>query len=228
MPIALRAWLRYLVPLTLLSAIAFAPLLYVAWRVGAATDLARARAQVRIGWIVGVAAVACQLLLVAGVAPVVRGLVGGKPLSQWRALVHGLRGLVRGLVPWCIAIGAVVLGGVALVVPGMLLLVLLALTGASDRLGDPPPGALADSVAVVRRDFARVAVIVAGAVLVNLAITLAVQKTIVPPITKRVHASKLLPLRTFVRTVPLAIAAVAPLGACALAAGYLRITRRTS
>jgi len=108
--------------------------------------------------------------------------------------------------------------------------VLVSVTGASERLGDPPPAALVDSVAVVRRDWVRVALIVGAIVVVNLAITFVVQKWQVPTITKKVPAAKLLPLRTFVRTVPLAIALVSPLSACALAAAYIRLTqgRRTT
>ena len=126
MPVTLRAWLRYLVPLTLLSAIAFVPLLYVAWRVGAATDLQKARAQVRIAWILAGSAWMFQLLLIAGVAPAMRSVVRGAPLSQGRALVDGLRGLARGLVPWLIVVVAILLGGLALMLPGLFLLTRLA------------------------------------------------------------------------------------------------------
>jgi hypothetical protein len=132
-------------------------------------------------------------------------------------------------VPWVIVVAAVLLGGVALVVPGLVLLVLLSLTGASERLGEPPPAALVDSVAIVRGNFARTAAIVAAILVVDLAICYAIQKALVPAITRKVPAAKLLPLRTFVRTVPLAIAAVSPLAACALAAAHARFTaRRTS
>jgi hypothetical protein len=227
-PITLRAWLRYVVPLTALAAVAFLPLLYIAWRVGAPQDLAKARVQVRIGWLLGGSALLLQLLVVAGVAPVVRGIVRGQPLSQWRAFVDGARNMLRGVVPWCIAVAAVMLGGVALVVPGVLLLVLSSLTGASTRLGEPPPAAIVDSVEVVRGSFARVALVVAAIVVVNLAVTYAVQTALVPHIAKKVPAAKLLPVRTFVRTVPLVLAALAPLAACTLAATYERLTRRTS
>jgi hypothetical protein len=226
--ITLRAWLRYVVPLTLLAALAFLPLLYVASRSGAAQDLIKARAQVRLGWVIGGCAWLCQLLLVAGVAPAVRGLARGQPLSQWRAFADGARNLVRGLVPWLIVVAAIALGGLALVVPGLLLAVLLSLTGASTRLGEPPPAALVDSVDVVRRAFGRVVLLVVAIVVVDLAITFALQTALVPHITKKVAAAKLLPVRTFVRTLPLVLAAVSPLVACALAAMYERLTRRTS
>jgi hypothetical protein len=227
-PLAVRTWLRYVVPLTLLSALAFLPLFYVASRVGAAQDLAKARAQVRLGWLLAGTAVAFQLLLVAGVAPAVRALAGGRPLSQWHALRAGLCNLGRGVIPWLVTIAAIALGGTALVVPGLLLLVLLSLTGASERLGEPPPAPLLDSVAAVRPRMVRVAVIVAAIVVVNLALALALQLWFVPTIAKKVAAVKLLPVRTFVRTLPVVLAAFSPLVACVLAATYARLTRQTS
>jgi hypothetical protein len=227
-PLTLRAWLRYVVPLTLLSAVAFVPLLYVASRVNAAPDLVKARAQLRLGWILAGFAWACQFLLVAGVAPAVRSIAAGMPLSQWRALADGARNLVRAVVPWLVVVVAVVLGQLALVVPGFLLAILLSLTGASVRLGEPPPAPLVDSVAIVRRNFGRVALVVVAILVVNLAIAFALQTTLVPAIARKVAAAKLLPIRTFVRYVPLVIAAVSPLAACALAATYERLRRQTS
>lgn len=227
-PLSLRAWLRYVVPLTLLALLVFAPLLYVAWRAGAAKDLVKARAQVRLGWVLAASACAFQLLLVAGVTPAVRGIATGRRLSQWRALTGGLANLVRGLVPWLVAVAAVALGGAALVVPGVLLLVLLSMTGASEQLDDPPPAPLVDSVAVARRAFGRVAIVVAAIVVVNLAVAFALQTAIVPHITKKVPAAQLLPIRTFVRCVPLAIALLSPLAACVLAATYERLRARRS
>jgi len=227
-PVAVRTWLRYVVPLTLLAALAFLPLLYVASRSGAAHDLVKARAQVRLGWILAGVAWSSHYLLVAGVAPAVRSVAAGAPLSQWRALADGARNLVRALVPWLIAVCAIALGEVALVVPGFLLGILLSLTGASERLGEPPPAALVDSVAVVRRRFWYVAGIVIAILVADLAICFALQSAFVPHITRKVAAAKLLPIRTFVRLVPLAIAALSPLAACVLAATYVRLTRRTS
>jgi hypothetical protein len=227
-PWSLRAWLRYVVPLTLLSMLALLPLLWVASRAGLAKDLAQARAQVRLGWVLGACALGCQLWLVAAVAPAVRGIAAGAPLSQLGVLVQGLRGLARGFLPALIAIVAVVLGGVVLVVPGLLLLVLLALTGASERLGEPPPAPLYDSVTIVRRSLPGVALLVGAIIVVDLAVTAVLHWQLVPNITRKVAAAKLAPVRTFVRAVPIALIALSPLVACALAAAYERLTRRTS
>jgi hypothetical protein len=227
-PIALRAWLRYVVPLTVLAAIAFVPAIYFSSKLGAPTDLVKARVVVRWSWAVAGTAWAWQWLLVASVAPAVRGIVRGQPLSQWRAFADGLHNLVRAIVPWMIVVAAILLGELALVIPGFLLAVLLALTGASERLGQPPPAPLVDSVEVARRGCWRVFAIVVAILVVNLAITYALQLALVPHIAKPVPAAKLLPIRTFVRLVPLALAAISPLVACLLAATYERLKRQTS
>src|ERR1041385_442452 len=125
-PRALRAWLRYLVPLTLLGALACGPILAIALRAPAVQDIPHARMQLRVPWLLASYAWVCQLWLVAGVAPAVRSVATAQPLSQLAALWAGLRGLVRGLVPVLVAVMAVMLGGVALAVPGIVLLVLLA------------------------------------------------------------------------------------------------------
>jgi len=63
-------------------------------------------------------------------------------------------------VPCAVALTAIALAG-PLVVPGVLLPALFALTGASDRLAEPLPAALLDSVAVVRMHAKQVAIVVA-------------------------------------------------------------------
>lgn len=112
--------------------------------------------------------------------------------------------------------------------PGALLVVLLSLTGASEHVVASPPAALADSVDIVRKHVRRVALVVAVIVIADLAVGLACQWLIVPTITKKVVAAKLVPLRTYLRVLPLALAAISPLVACALAATYAQLTRRTS
>jgi hypothetical protein len=223
--LALRTWVRYLVPLTLLAIVACAPLAYVAWGAKPATDVATARAQVRLAWGLAAVALTFQILLVAAAAPMVRAVAAATPLSQLAAVVAGLRGLVRGLLPWLVAMTAVILGGVALVVPGALLAVLVSLTGASDRLPSPQ-AAIGDSVATVRAQLPRMALLVLAIVSLDLAITLAAQLTYVPVLAKKAPAAKLLPIRTFVRITAFAILACSSLPACLLAAAYSHAKRR--
>lgn len=230
MALTLRTYLRYVVPFTLLAVVALAPIAYVAWKAGAPASLAQARAQVRATWILAGAAIAFQVLLVAGVAPAMRALAAGRPLSQLGTLGAGLRSLVRAFLPWLVAIIGVVLGGLAFVVPGALLLVLVSLTGASEALDRPMPAPIFDSVEIARGQLVRVAVVVAAIVVVNLAIVLLLQTIYVPsPFSKKLPVGRLASVRTFVRLTGIALVALAPLAACMLAARYVssrsRVTR---
>lgn len=226
MPLALRAWLRYVVPLTALAVIALAPLGYFALHAPKPVDVLHARAELRTIWMLAAMAICLQVWLVAAAAPSVRSLAAGAPLSQVRSLLHGVRSLVRAFVPWLVAMFAVLLGGVALVVPGLVLLVLVSLTGASDVLGSALPGPIDDSVAVARRMLPRLAVVVIAIVAFDLAITYATQMMFVPAVGKKVAVAKLAPIQTFARTMALAIVGLSPLAACALAAVYSHAKRR--
>jgi hypothetical protein len=216
-PLALRAWLRYLIPLTLLAIIACVPLLWIAWRWPAPPDVQRARIAMRITWALAATAWIWQLWLVAGVAPAVQSIVDGTPLSQARALIGGLRGLATKLIPVVITIFAITMGTVALVVPGVLLLVLLSTTGATESH--------AEAIAVGRANMKRLAITLAVVIVGALVIALACQLAIVPAIGKKVAASKLLPIRGFTRVVALSLTAYAPLAACAIAAVTARRDR---
>lgn len=220
MPLALRAWLRYLVPLTLLAAIACGPLLYTALHAHVPKDIPSARMQVRIPWLLASFAWISQLWLVAAAAPLVRSVDMAEPLSQRRALWVGLCGLVRGALPVAAAVIAILLGGLALAIPGVLLLGLLSLTGASDALREPLPAPLLDSISAVRASWRRVVLTLAVIIVVALVITFVVQKLYVPAIKSKVPPAKMLPIRTFVRVVGISLFALSPLAACALAACY--------
>lgn len=217
MPLALRAWLRYLVPLTLLALVACLPVLWIATRFPPPPDVQHARIEMRVTWALAATAWIWQLWLVAGVAPAVQSLAAGQPLSQLRALTSGLRALATKLVPIVITVFAIVLGTAALVVPGVLLLVLLSTTGAT--------ASHAEAVTVSRANMKRLAITVAIVIAGALLIALACQLAIVPTIAKKAAASKLVPIRTFTRVLALALTAYAPLAACAIAAVTARRER---
>ena len=217
MPVALRTWLRYLVPLTLLAIVACVPLLWIAWRWPAPSDVQHARIEMRVTYALASTAWIWQLWLVAGVAPAVQSLAEGQPLSQARALTRGLRGLATKLIPVVITVFAIILGSVALVVPGVLLLVLLSTTGATTTH--------AEAVVVGCANLKRLALTIAGVIAGALVIALACQLAIVPSIGKKVAAPKLLPIRTFLRVLALALTAYAPIAACAIAAVTARRAR---
>jgi hypothetical protein len=217
-----RTWLRYLVPLTLLAALAFAVVAVIALRTGVPADAAAARFEVQLAWILAGGAWIFQLWLVAAVAPAVRAVAAGQPMSQLDALRRGARNLVRAAVPCALAIATIVIGGVALVVPGVVLFALLAMTGASDELGARLPAPLLDSIAVARTQLRRIAIVVAIVVVADLAIAFVAQLVLLHPLPKKPASSLLAPSRTFVRTVAAALIALSALPASAIAAIYAR------
>ncbi|HTR51681.1 MAG TPA: hypothetical protein VMJ10_13290 [Kofleriaceae bacterium] len=193
--------------LALLAAVAMSPWLLVAADVGAASDLAHARAQLVAAWIVAGTAWVGQLWLVAGVVALRRG----EPLANCA------RALASSLVPWLVAVLAIALGFAALVVPGFVLLVLLAPTGASTRIGDPLPAPLVDAAALARRDLRRVALLVAGTIVVDLALAGAATLLLAPALPKTAPVAALHATRLVVVAVALAVSALAPLPAWLLA-----------
>jgi hypothetical protein len=208
--------MRIVVPLAVLAAIAMAPLLVIAARLGVAADPAAARSQLVLGWACAAGAWMFQLWLVAGASPAARA-----NLTLRRALAAGAANLARAAVPWAIAVIAIGLGFAALLVPGCVLLVLFAQTGASVRVGEPPLTSLSDGVASVRRHLRRVIVIVALLVAADLAIAAAAHVVIVHVMVPAKPASAALAAtRTFARVVVLAATAIAPVPAWLLARAY--------
>jgi hypothetical protein len=147
---AVKATLHFIAPLALLSLAVFAPYLWVAWHTLVPTDPAALRPLFKAAWaslaFVGIA----QLFLVGAAAGVARGT------TQLRALACGARQLVRGAVPLAIALLAVIVGALALVLPGLALLALFSLAAGSDAPGLPAP--LLESAEIVRRHWKRVAI----------------------------------------------------------------------
>jgi len=218
--LTIRTWVRYLVPLTLISVIVMGLVAYTGYAVIPAVDVAQGRAQLHLGWELAATAWVFQLLLVAAAAPLVRGVAREAPLSQPQALLAATRRIALAIVPVGVAVIAIAIGFVALVVPGLLLLGLLSLTAASDRLGEPLPAPLEDSIAVVRAHAKQVALVVAIVIAADLALALAAHLILVPTLAKKATTAMLLPTRTFVRVVALALVALSSLPACALAAVY--------
>jgi hypothetical protein len=221
--LAVKTWLRYVIPLTLLAALATCPIAFIAHAIAPPTDLPHARIAIHIGWILAGTAWVFQLLLVAAAAPLVASVARDAPLSQVQALSAAARNLGRGFVPWAVAIAAILVGGVALAVPGVLLLGLVALTGASERLAEPLPAPLADSISVVRAHAREVAIALAIIIAAGFAIALAAHLAILPALPKtKPPIAMLAPASTFVRVVALALIAGSAVPACVLAAIYQR------
>jgi hypothetical protein len=206
-------------PLTLLSAIALSPLLVLTARVHAPADAAAARPVIQLGWTLLAVAWLGQFLLVGGAAAMLTD-----PPSQLRAFTRGLLQLVRAVVPCLVAALAVALGSLALVVPGLLLLVLLSLTGASGERGLPAP--LLDSIAAARRQLPAVALAVLALFALDAAIGLIAYHAFLAPLPAKPSPTQLAAARDFVRAIALALVVLSPLPATLLATLRARAQRK--
>lgn len=215
---AIRTWVRYLVPLTLLSAIALSPLILLAARVHAPADAAAIRPVIQLGWTLLAVAWLGQLVLVGGAAAMLPD-----PPSQLRAFTRGLLQLVRAVVPCGVAALAVAIGGLALVLPGLALLVLLSLTAASRERGLPGP--LLDSLAAARRQLPAVALAVLALFALDAAIGLVAYRAFLAPLPAKPSPVQLAAARNFVRAIVLALVVLSPLPATLLAALHARVRR---
>jgi hypothetical protein len=108
----------------------------------------------------------------------------------------------------------IAIGSLALVVPGLILLVLLALTGAGRARG--VPAALADSIAVARKHLPVIAVTVAAMLALDAAIGLAAYRGFAP-LPRQPSPAQLAAVRHFVRAIAIALTLASPLPATVLA-----------
>jgi hypothetical protein len=219
LPVVVRALvttIRRGLPVVVLAVVTMTPVLLLARRLEAPTNVVQARGQLALGWAIAATAWVCQLWLVAGAAPSARA-----QLDFFTAVRRGMVGLARALVPWAIAVIAIGLGFAAMLAPGFVLLVLLAQTGASVRLGEAPPTPLLDGVASVRRNVMRVALIVGALLVVDVAIAVAAQLVIAKPLLlTKPPPGALAAAHTFARAVALGVSAIAPVPAWLLARTY--------
>jgi hypothetical protein len=214
--LAARTYARHVVPLTLLSAIVFAPLLAYAGLADVPSAVRPATRMITIAWIsVGTAWIA-QFMLVGAAAPLARAIADGAPLSQLAGLRAAVRGLLRAVLPCLIVVGAIAMGSIALVIPGLMLGVLLSLTGASTRSGLAEP--LLDSVERVRVDVRPVILAVGVLIAVDFAVITIPFLAMLGPLPAKPSSEELETARTVLRIVALGLPLIAPLLACVLAA----------
>jgi hypothetical protein len=202
--------LRYLAPLTALSAIALSPLLLTALRTRVPHDQPGATPILALGWTMLATGWLGQFVLAGGAS----AMTHGRP-SQLRAFRGGLVQLVRAIVPCLLAAAAIAIGGLALVVPGLALLVLLSLTGTSHERG--AAARLSDSIAVARAHLPTVALAVAGMLAIDAAIGLTAYRVLVAPLPPHPTAAQLSVTRGFVRAIAIGLVLASPLPATVLA-----------
>ena len=218
--LALRTLLRYLVPLAIVSTIVAAPVLLVAYRARWPHNMATANAAMLRASLLAATGWMLVLVLVAAAAPLVRSLSIDKPLSQLAATRAALANMLRMLLPCVAAIGAVLVGGLALVVPALVLLVALSLTGTSEERGMPAP--LVDSVQAVRARWKLVAVIVFAILAVDAALVLGAWKLATVPFAKKLAPQQWATYGNVARIVAIGVFATAPIFATLLAAARVK------
>ena len=210
-------WVRYLVPLTILSAIALSPVLGIALLAKTPIDLGGADTERLLGWGFVALAWPCQLLLVGGAAAIARA----RP-SRRGALRIGIRALGRAIVPSAAAIAAVCIGGLALALPGLALLGLTTLAGASEARG---AAAVADSIETARRHLVAVALAAAALLVFDLGAVWIAKLALLEPLSKPLRPAQLAALPRCLQMIALVFVVGAPLPASALALIRVRDAR---
>lgn len=213
-----RTYVRYLVVVTVLAAIVFAPLVYLGFKLRVPADLAQAKGVVRTAWLLVGFSLAPLLVLVGGVTPAVRSVADGRPLSQARALLAGVTGLLRAAVPCAVVMLATVIGSLALALPGLAALALLALAGATADTEGDLAARLGAAARVARPRIVTVAVILLGTAAMFVGTAYALQRGLPIPLPKAPTPEQLASFQTFARRSILGVALLSPLPAIALAA----------
>ncbi len=131
--------------------------------------------------------------------------------------------MMRAIVPALVVLCAVAIGLVALAVPGLLLYVLFVLAPTARPNGEVA-AKLADSVALVRRRWRAIAIVIAATV-IALAAIVAVQQLLLPiPLGKSPTRAQLVLFPQMVRLTAIAMVGIVPCAAMALASLQASVT----
>lgn len=206
---------RYALPLLLLSFAVFAPLLWLAFHTVAPADPSGIKTAAKIAW-TSLAYVAVAQAFLVGAAAKMAG-------SQLRALRSGALQLLKALGPCLAALLAVLVGTVALVIPGLLLIGLFAFTAASDQPGIAGP--LLDSAAIARRNELRTALVLIAIAVVDAGLVYAAVRFGFAPATGK---PDLHTVPRTLRVLALAFAVLSPIAAGALAQIAITDRRRAA
>ncbi len=209
---------RNLIPIAVSTVIACGPLLWFALSARVPVHAAGAAALTRTVIAVAASGVVSTLVLVGAVAPLVERVALGTRCGPIANLKLALRGLAGAVLPVGLASAVVFVGGLALVLPGLVLLVLVAWTGASDA--PDAIGRVVDSATRARRDATAIAITLITAILVVAAVIVLVRVSFPAPPKKptAAHWRTYQPLAHAV----LAWLAVAPAAAVILAVRHHR------
>lgn len=214
--LAVRTYARYAAPLTAIAIVLYAPLLAYGWLSKTPTELGPGWRMVMTAWGIASTAWILQYMLVGAAAPLARSIEAAAPLSQLAAVRTIVRGFLRSVLPVLIVVAAVVLGSIALAIPGLVLGVLLSLTGASERSGLSEP--LLDSVERVRANLKRTILAVVGILALDFAIVAIPFAILLGPLSAKPTLEELATAQLILRITVIGVPLVTPLAACVLAA----------
>lgn len=213
-----RTYARYVIPMTVLSVLVFSPLVFLALRVPVPGDVAQVKGVMRTAWLLAGLSIAPMLVLVGGVTPAVRSIANGAPAGQLAALRDGAVSLVGAAVPVAIAVLAALIGSLALVIPGLVVLVLLALTGAMGGGDRDLAARLTESVTAVRRNALAVVMVLGASIALTIVALFLLQRGLPMPLPKAPKPELLATFRWFARYAVAGLTLLAPIPAIALAA----------
>jgi hypothetical protein len=210
-----RAYLRAAIPCVVLGGALFLLLyLTVLPPPGGKVDLARAKLIVSRQWYVPVIAIHAVLLMSGLIRPWVRG---DRPA---RAAIAGLAGLPAIWIHVVAAQLVVALGLVAGVAPGVLALAPAALVAAAVADGARGRAAFTAAADAARSRRWRIATLVAGLIALEVILTIAMWKALVPPLGKKTPPAGLIDASRFAYLNAIRTAITAPVVATLFAALY--------
>nr|HEX4312669.1 hypothetical protein [Kofleriaceae bacterium] len=205
--------LRFAAPLLVAAIVALAPVLLLAWMAKPPADASQVGSSERLAYAMAALAFVGQLALAGGV----HANTGAAP--RVGATRRAIAGVGRAAVPALLVVAAVVIGSLALVVPGLLLLALLALVGPAAQGDGPVTAVLARATEATRRQLPIVAAVVAALVVADVGLAVGLRVALVSmPAKPSVH--DLATTVRYLHALALALLVISPALAAALAARY--------
>jgi hypothetical protein len=201
---------KYAGPIAVATIVALAPVWLLAMRATPPQAADQLGSADRLCWLMVALSVVGTFALVGGVAAT------RTTRSQLTAVGDALLGMLRAIVPCLLAVLAIVLGTLALVVPGIVLIALLAGTGAHAGEDVPATTVLTKAIAAARPRVFVIGAIAVGMIALDIGLVYLLHHFIVV-LPAKPKPEQLVVTVTFVRAVATVLVGTSPLFATALA-----------
>lgn len=211
-------YLRVAGPILVLAVVAMSPVWMLALRATAPADLAQASSADRTAGLMVALAIAAQLALAGAATAAVSAR------SQVDAVLGGVAGIARAVAPVALALVAIVLGSLALAVPGLLLFALFAMAGPAAQTAGSPATVLASAAAAARRNPLPIAAVALALLAVDVGAVVAAHWLFASGLPAKPKPPDLARVVTYVHVVGAVLVIPAPAFAVALSALYSRAT----